>query len=130
MPNIPGSQLPGCDPTIIGLELCPEGYMIGWYPYKLFKCAWVKGSPREIAKKFVLQYSTYLKYLETLNNKSYFPEKIKDTITMFSVTVILKPIFTVKLEDRTKIAEGVDVDKFLSELTKELICIKKLLPFV
>ena len=59
-----------------------------------------------------------------------FPEKIKDTITMFSITVILKPIFTVKLEDRTKIAEGVDVDKFLSELTKELICIKKLLPFV
>lgn len=118
-------QLPSASPSGTQISKTDKGYAIAWLGGEVWGDPHIEGSPREIARDIIIRYGKVLdlptpSYTMDMENISWYG----------AIRVKWKPELIVSLNDRLHILENVDSQLFISELTKELQPLAKLIPFI
>lgn len=117
-------RIPSCDPTTREIRKDERGYVIGWQPLEFWGDPIVFTSLREMAKDIIKRHSSLL----DLRQQQTYQFDMSHCGFYGIVIVQWKP--EVKCSaDKTAVFK-IDEQQFMDDLTKELIPISKLLPFV
>lgn len=118
------NRLPGCDPTIREIRKDKRGYVIGWKPIEFWGDPIIFTSLREMAKDIIKRHSALL---ELRQHQTY--QFDTSHLGYYGIVVVQwKP--EVKCTADKNAVFGINEQQFMEELTRELVPISKLLPFV
>jgi len=118
------NRIPSCDPTVREIRKDERGYVIGWKPLEFWGDPIIFTSLREMAKDIIKRHSSLL----DLQQQRTYKFDMSHVGYYGIVVVHWKP--EVKCTADKNAVFEIDEQQFMEELTRELVPISKLLPFV